>query len=304
MTENYNLFSIVAGNAACDAHCGFCISKMTYDQGITYQKEQINWQNFHIAAQLAENGRTNTAMITSKGEPTLFPDQITQYLDALQNYRIPLKELQTNGMALNLNKDIYNPFLDKWYDLGLRTVSVSVVHYDELRNKEIYLPHRNIEYPSLTELTEFLHEKGFNVRLACIMLNGFIDNSESIDELIDFTKENNIEQLTVRPVNKPSETQDANVSGFIQDNALSNESKQEITDHIRQNGVLVRNYDYGAEIYDIKGQNVCITNSLTNNPDSENIRQLIFLPPGTITEDWVYKGATLLRDPRGGKNGV
>lgn len=298
---DYNLFSIVSGSAACDAGCGFCVSAMTYNQGLTYKKEEVNWQNFHMAAQLAEIGKASTVMITGKGEPTLFPQQITDYLEALKTYRLPLKELQTNGMNLNMEQEKYAPYLKSWYDLGLRTIAVSVVHYEGAMNKQVYLPHRKIEYPSLVGLIENLHENGYNVRLANIMLKGFIDSPESIDGLIGFAKQNGVEQLTVRPVNTPSQTENGEMVSWISPRALDKDQKIKIRDHLRQKGTLIKSLSYGAEIYDIAGQNVCMTNSLTMDPSSEQIRQLIFIPPGTITEDWVYKAATLISVPGGKK---
>jgi hypothetical protein len=47
-------------------------------------------------------------------------------------------------------------------------------------------------------------------------------------------------------------------------------------------------------VYDIEGQNVCMTNSLTRDTNIENIRQIIYFPDGHIRYDWEYTGAVLL----------
>jgi hypothetical protein len=51
---------------------------------------------------------------------------------------------------------------------------------------------------------------------------------------------------------------------------------------------------HGGVVYDVYGQNVCYTNALTTNKSSEDIRQIIFFPDGTISHDWKYTGAVLL----------
>ena len=51
---------------------------------------------------------------------------------------------------------------------------------------------------------------------------------------------------------------------------------------------------HGAEVYDVAGQNVCISNCLTIEPDTDNLRQIIVFPDGHIRYDWNYEGAILL----------
>ena len=93
-------FSIIAGSEACNAHCPFCISKMTPPQGVTLKTPAVNWRNFRIGAQFAKQYGVTTTMITGKGEPTLFPEQITKYLEELRCFNFPFLELQTNGILL------------------------------------------------------------------------------------------------------------------------------------------------------------------------------------------------------------
>jgi hypothetical protein len=49
---------------------------------------------------------------------------------------------------------------------------------------------------------------------------------------------------------------------------------------------------HGADVYDFRGQNVCLNNCLTP-PNSEEIRQIIFFPDGHLRYDWVYEGAII-----------
>lgn len=100
-------FSIVAGSAACNARCPFCVSKMTPPNGIEMREPQVNWDRFAIAASYAVRGGCTTAMITSKGEPTLFPGQVSRFVRSLGEYRgqyneraFPFIEIQTNGIPI------------------------------------------------------------------------------------------------------------------------------------------------------------------------------------------------------------
>jgi hypothetical protein len=51
---------------------------------------------------------------------------------------------------------------------------------------------------------------------------------------------------------------------------------------------------HGAIVYDYRGQNVCLTDALTIEPETDKIRQLIFFPDGHLRYDWQYKGAILI----------
>ena len=50
---------------------------------------------------------------------------------------------------------------------------------------------------------------------------------------------------------------------------------------------------HGAQVYDIEGQNFCLSDCLTINPESKEIRTLIFYADGSIFYDWQYQGARL-----------
>lgn len=96
-------FSIVTGSAACNARCPFCVSHMTPPSDVELKPPEVNWRNFKKACRLAQLGGTTTVMFTGKGEPTLFPDQISDYLMVLKGYDFPLIELQTNAIVIGDN---------------------------------------------------------------------------------------------------------------------------------------------------------------------------------------------------------
>src|ERR1700733_442661 len=162
MNQDIQTFSIVAGSLACNARCPFCVAPMTPANGLGTKEPTVNWRNFRKAARYAANGRCQTAMITSKGEPTIFPEQITKFLQELVPYDFPVIEMQTNGLLIAEGKKVTDQHLKDWYDLGLTTVAISVVHYEAAKNKEVYTPHRP-SYIDLPALIQKLHSFGFSV---------------------------------------------------------------------------------------------------------------------------------------------
>jgi molybdenum cofactor biosynthesis enzyme MoaA len=286
-------FSILAGSEACNARCPFCISKMTPPLNVPLKEPDVNWRNFRIACNLALRCGVTTVMFTGKGEPTLFPDQITKYLNALQEFRFPIIELQSNGILFVEQRDRYSDYLQAWYELGITTIAISVVHYLPEKNHLIYLPHRD-RYLDLPALIQMLHDHKFSVRLATIMANGFIDDRQDLQELVTFAKEHQVEQLTVRPINRPANSRNQEVYDWTAQHYLQAEQLSDIRDFLEGNGQLLMTLAHGAQVYDLEGQNVCLTDSLTLRATSDSLRQLIFFPDGHLRYDWQYSGAILL----------
>ncbi len=286
-------FSIVAGSEACNARCPFCISKMTPPMGVAFKEPAVNWRNFRKACQLAKACDVITAMITSKGEPTLFPKQISKYLRAIEKFEFPIIEIQTNGIPIAERPTIYDKYLAEWYELGLTTLAISIVHWEAEKNRQVYLPHKK-EYINLSDLIRKLHLVGFSVRLACIMADGFVCSKLDLNELISFALQHQVEQLTIRPVNKPENPRNQEAFDWTQQHWLKEEQLKDIEGFLETEGAQIMQLVHGARIFDVRGQNVCLTRSLTIDPQSEDIRQLIFFPDGHLRYDWQYSGAILI----------
>jgi molybdenum cofactor biosynthesis enzyme MoaA len=281
-------FSIVTGTTVCNAHCPYCISKMTPKQGIKLEEPKVNWRNFEKACRMAEINGVTTVLITGKGEPTLYPGQITKFLEKLKKYNFPLLELQTNGIALA--REDYSEYLRRWYALGLTMIALSIVHYEQEKNKKIF----SEAYPQLKDLIGKLHKIGFSVRLSCTMLNGYIDNSIELENLIKKAKEWGVEQLSIRKLAMPKHSEDKEISTWTRKNTVDEKELEKIEEFIVKNGNKLMTIHEKAQIYDINGQNLCLTDALTIEPQSDNLRQIIFFPDGHLRFDWQYKGAILI----------
>ncbi len=285
-------FSILAGSEACNARCPFCVSKMTPPLGLELKEPQVNWRNFEIACLLAKQSGVTTAMFTGKGEPTLFPDQISKYLDAMKKYEFPLIEIQTNGIPI-ADHGKYDAYLKYWYQSGMTTVAISVVHYDEKKNHQIYVPYRN-SYINLPSLINLLHGHGFSVRLTCIGAAGFIDSRKELENLLDFARQNKVEQLTFTPVNKPDTVLNQEAWDWTNRHHLPKNQINDIISYLQTQGSKLLQLPHGATVYDVGGQNICLNYCLTVQPESEEMRNLIFFPDGHLRYYWQYSGAIII----------
>lgn len=280
--------TIVAGTNACDAHCPFCVSKMT--PSTAGQQPEINWHNFRVACLLAKQTGVTTALITGKGEPTLYPDQVSEYITNLVGYEFPLIELQTNG--LQIAKPDMKGYLQDWYGRGLTTVALSTVHWNEEKNKSIY----GSSY-SIPLMVGRLHDAGLSVRLTVMLIKGYIDTMEKIEELIHTCKNWGIEQLTVREIERPTNirgNREKAAIGWVMENQPGREFCKDIRDWLSAIGTKVLELPFGAEVFDVNGQNVCLSNCLTVNEAKDTLRQLIFFPDGHLRYSWQHTGAILL----------
>jgi|CXWL01.1.fsa_nt_gi molybdenum cofactor biosynthesis enzyme MoaA len=285
--------SLIAGTGACNAHCPFCVSKMTGLTEVGLHPQPINWRNFEKAALLAKDYHVSSVIITGKGEPTLFPNQITDYLTHLEKYNFPLIDLQTNGLNFDRQSERFDPYLHQWYDQGLAFVALSIVNFLPEDNRKIYTPSskRHLDLPRIVDK---LHQIGFSVRFSVTLFNGGIDNGEKTGRMIEFAQGLAVEQLTLRKIALPSASASPEIGLWTQSHLLTQGQQQEINRYLTDHGHQLSVSHHGAVIYDVSGQNICLTNALTLDMDPEKIRQIIFYPNGRIRFDWQYSGSTIL----------
>lgn len=283
-------YTVVAGSLACNARCPYCIAKMTPAQGVEKKLPEVNWRNHDKGARLAREWGAATALITSKGEATLYPEQLTEFVHSLRQREFPLIELQTNG--IKLIEPSFEKHLDDWYAWGMTTIAVSIAHYDSKKNKSIYQPHTE-NLLDLGKLVDRIHGKGFSVRLSCIMIRDYIDSTEELCRLLEFAKDNNVEQVTATPARKPGKSESKEVADYVEAHMLPEKTICDMKNFLNSNGKKLRKLMHGAMIYDYKSQNICLNDCLTIDPDDISIRQMIFFPDGHVRYDWQYEGAVL-----------
>lgn len=293
----FHTFCIVAGTVRCNAKCPWCVAGMTPESNVPEKDPKFNRRNFKKACRVAQINGLDTARITGKGEPTMFPEMISQYLRAMREYSFPFIELQTNGILIARRKRVTDAHMKEWYKLGMTHICISVVSHDRERNRLNYTPGEK-EYPDLEELVKRLHGFGYNVRMTLIMQKGDVYNVDTFKTFMDWCRTHRIEQVTALPVNKPSHSRD----GAIYDAAVKarpdDADLQALEQYFQTEGTQLAKLPWGATIYDLKGQNFCSNVCLTESPEGNESRQLIFFPPGRMGTDWQYEGAMLLDLPQ------
>jgi pyruvate-formate lyase-activating enzyme len=282
--------SLIAGSKACNACCPYCVSRMTGKEGMV-ENQTINRRNLQKACTLAKQSGTTTAMITGKGEPMLDTQMIMDYLVTLDN-AFPFIELQTNGLLLNTDSGL--EALRQFYLLGLNTVAISIVSSKPKDNHRIFLGNSDREYPVLSELINNVHEIGLMVRLTCTMIRGYVDSWGLVDNLISFCEYADVEQLALAPVRHPYNSRDGVALGWVDANEVPPSAINGIRKGLQANGHKLMDLMHGAEVFDVNGVSVCLRDCLTLEPNTDEIRQLIFYPDGRLMYDWQYEGAVLL----------
>ena len=128
-----------------------------------------------------------------------------------------------------------------------------------------------------------------------MLVRGLIDSAGELEKLVEFARENQVEQLTVRPISVPEKSQNPDVYNWTLENTLSPNQLYEIIDYAEANGTVQATPPYGGVIYDMNGQNLCITNCLTRdaNPEQE-VRQLIYFPDGKLRDNWEENAHVLI----------
>lgn len=290
-------YTAVVGNRKCNAKCPYCVSKMTpchVQNGTT----KVNWRNFIKGAKLAKDWGASTFLITSKGEATLYPQIVFEFIRTGVTLGYSIIELQTNG--LNLAQLERDGWLDKWYDAGLTTIAISAVHYDRKINQEIIAEN----YPELKDSVAILKKKDreFCVRLSVILIKGGIDSIGKAKDMIQQANYMGIDQLKLYPVNRPFETQNEKIAKWVDEHVPEESFLLGLQRLLNATCTVVRHLVHGDTIYSWKDktmekdQNVAYGSCLTegnSRKQSNEIRQLIYCRDGHIRYSWQYNAAIL-----------
>jgi len=287
--KEYYTFTIVAGDHSCMNSCPFCISKMTPKIPYLYSPREFNYFKFQKAIRIAEKYNANNVLITGKGEPTLFPQEITDILVFLKGSSFARIELQTDGFTLLsiMKKNKWSSYLKKWKSLGLDMIAISTYHYITEKNKKIFKSKHVMDLDAMINAYKIIH--GFDIRLSCVLLKGYIDSIEEVKKMIAFAKERNIMQLTFRKlgISRVWGISDKLVNAYNKYASLK-VSDSDIIKFFDRYGKLIDVLPHGARIYEYKQQNVCLTDCLSEDYGKEKVRQLIFHPNGWLCTSWEF----------------
>ena len=288
----------------------FCCSRMSQAINLTssgFDQHLINWDKaglkFKAACRFAKTAGVTNVLLTGRGEPTLYPEEIYNYLDKLEPYEFPFIELQTNGISIaNGYRGIYKTvsedpvdgsipmsWVRDWRDRGLTHIAVSMAHWDKDRNNEIYGAKTPVD---LEALFSNLSQDGLSVR-ACLMLaKDYVDSVEDFDKVVGLCNSWGAKQLRVASIARPEESANPAVAKWVDAHVPHN--AQRIVDHIVEKGHYLRTLPHGAPVFDYNGLSVCIACCFPKTNAVGNGMQPIFWPDGSLTYSWEWKGAVLI----------
>lgn len=273
--------SVVLGDT-CNADCEFCISKLTFKADRKYCP--IWFKKLRKACMVAQMGGADTAIITSKHEPTMAGDpRLFNAINVCSEY-FPIIELQTNGMKL-ADAD----YRDKLMEAGLTTLAISGVSYRQDVNQKVI----SKNYPDLSELVPRYKDEGFLTRFCSIMIKETHGHDvKLLEREIEEIKNLGFHQLTLRIMGAPEknlmqENKKADeVFEWVEENRLDFVEISEIKGYLESNFELMRKYPWGSLVYSGNGMSICIADCLSDVIDEHNYRYVIYYPDGHLRYRW------------------
>lgn len=274
-------FSVMCGTRACNANCPFCISKMT-----SACPDQPKWNPGRLqkAMWYVQQQGVSTAMITGRGEPTLYTEQLFATIDELDDY-FPCIELQTNGILI--------PFIpaNKLITAGLNTLCISVCSLNDLQNREL-MGIQDDKF-SVRGTIKKAVEDGFTVRVS-FQLNkiaiGITHWAEHIHRVVRDAQSLGAHQITFRLIGKPDVSVNKRAANWVDSYGFQHERGAIQKAIEKRGGKKIATYHWGGMIYDVNGMSVCVADCLTEDPEKFEPRSWIF-DGEHLRYSWQHKGA-------------
>jgi len=284
--------SLVCGTNACNAHCPYCISKQTVGAKDVIPTREICQRKLLTTMRLAERLKVTTALITGKGEPTLAPKMLSEYIKACTASGLPLIELQTNGLFFADTTPAFGQ-LAQWSEQGLTLLAMSVMGVTPESNKHISGPGK--DYPvDLEAAVDTAHAADLMFRLTLTMAKGYVDTLEKLLVIVEWAADNHVDQITAGSVTMARGSEETAGGAWAKDHMIDPREIERIDARLRGQYRMILGLPTGAGVYDVHGVAVCVRDCLSWSPDPDKMRQMIFYPEGRLTYDWESPAARLL----------
>ncbi|MFW6226195.1 MAG: radical SAM protein [bacterium] len=308
---NVQSISIVVPTKKCVNNCKFCVSKMHEN----HYQNHFDKNNITKRIKYAVNNGVNTCIITGTGEALqnrAFLNNLVEIFDEM-GHPFPNVELQTSGVLLTNfvemnevvnDKETENKIklysnIDLLNRLRVNTISLSVSNiFDDERNNEI------IGTPSgqkinLKELTSFIKERHFNLRLSLNMTSDY--DSKSYLEILDRCKELKADQITFRKLYADDDGSEESQWVFKNkyDHFKFNELKYFIKGYPdtlgdkKGIGTPLYRLPFGAMVYSYNGMSIAIDSDCMSKEDNEKLKYVIIREDGKLYCRWDDKGSLI-----------
>jgi len=266
--------SVPPGKMLCDKKCPYCVSRMT---GYVKTNIQLMFRNVTKVKTLAQNAQVTGVLLTGKGEPTLNRPDLMWLLRSFNHYPI---ELQTNG--INLSVDFQ--YLEDLAATGLNVLAISIDHLSQ--------------FESYYELFTRSKELGMLTR-ATVNVTSMIPRETTFDDLIDISRESNVDQLMLRQIVIPNYVDmDSATAKWINSNVDHKHYLQlhsEMEAACRGCGRFLRRLHFGPAVYEYNGVSVSYSDyCIQDFNEGEDIRSLIFLEDGHLYTSWNSMASAIL----------
>jgi sulfatase maturation enzyme AslB (radical SAM superfamily) len=289
--------SALVGSGACNGNCKFCVGRSLRDQASEVQDsvtKQLKYEkNLESAIKLSARYGGWSLSLTSSGEPTCSPEDVTRALEiynkcANQGAFFPNVNLFTNGILFG-DKDFCREWLPQWKKLGLTNVVVSIHSTEEHLQAKAY---GLTKYPNFSDIFNNIRYHGFGVRCTLLLSKQYVYDahtySNNVHNLINYY---DIDNITSWPVGNPD--------GTRSEYTPSRMGLWSIKRWLKKNAILCHEHqwgDAGQGVFDYVGNILRLTDYVTkHDPKKDFVRQLVVFQDGSISYSWIRKGALCMK---------
>lgn len=267
--------TISVPDKGCNKNCPYCVSKIT---GKMKSNPELMKAHVRKVKKLADAAQVFCILLTGKGEPLCNIEMTEYFIRAFSEYSV---ELQTNGITLEEDLSL----LGHLHMLGLNVVAISVDDLSDFNPDLLNAIHKTGMLTRITfNVTNKLHKGG------SINVKGYSYQDLTFRNLIDVCKTAHVDQMTIRNIVVPNNTERTKETKWIEDNVDSSIYRK-IEEHMikscEKNGELIMQLPYGALVYDYEGIAVSYSRYCVQDSNKgDDIRSLIFQEDAHVYTSW------------------
>jgi hypothetical protein len=280
--------SALVGSGACNGGCEFCSGKYLRPQADF--PNPLYWKNYEAAIKLCARYGGWSLSLTSSGEPTCSPKEVTKALEIYQKCAregayFPNVNLFTNGKLFG-NDDFCKTWLPLWRELGLTNVAISVHSVDKAEQAAAY---GWKDYPDFWTIWENIQKHGVGVRATLLLRRGGVDTAKKYEHAVKtLINDYGMDNITSWSIGNPDGTRSEFTPSRL--GLLS------IRWWLKRNTKLCHGHVWGGGVYDYNGAILRLTDYVTrHDPRKDFVRQLVVFQDGTVAYSWIREGALCMK---------